>query len=775
MKTTPFSRRQFLAWCSALPVLSSQQENAFELPLSFKKILTDSSARYAEDAAPRLTDNFIKPHYRSPSPLSGILDKVDPAKDIYPSEATAAQINRILLTWREALMSSRTNWEVIGNSLASDFSGSSLKPAKETVRRNDVAFKILDLAFDSASALGKADFLAGLSARFSNVQFLWAEFKLTTVDSGASGLATTVRYDLVDTGEGYHRRQRVGSMKLAWQRGQNNEWQVTEWRLASETCSQSHAPIFEEITEEALGANDSFRRQLSHGVDYWRTILDGASGIDIYGNFGVAAGDIDGDGWDDLYICQPAGLPNRLYRNRGDGTFEDVTERAGVGVIDSSPSALFADIDNDGRQDLIVVRGNGPLLFLNQGDGTFRLKEDAFKFAQAAQGTFTGAALADYDRDGWLDIYFCLYSYYQGPDRYRYPLPYYSAENGPPNFLFHNNHDGTFIDVTRATGLHHNNNRFSFACGWCDYDGDGWPDLFVTNDGAYNFLFHNLHNGTFEEIGLPSGTASGADGQVYGNMAADFGDFDRDGKLDLFVTRYGRQPASLFWNQGHDEFVDLAYKTGLAAKTFWPVKWGTGFGDFDNDGWPDIFIASGNFSSLLDGLPDEPPYKEPLQLYRNDGGHSFQEIADASGLNAGPLQSRRGTAFGDVNNDGNLDVLVFNVAGPPSLFLNETKSRNHRILLHLIGAKSNKMAIGARVTVTTEDATQIDEVRGGGSYLSSNDTRVHFGVGKSTLIKNLEVRWPSGLTQNFQALSPDAIYEITEGQNIRKTAPLPAP
>jgi hypothetical protein len=205
------------------------------------------------------------------------------------------------------------------------------------------------------------------------------------------------------------------------------------------------------------------------------------------------------------------------------------------------------------------------------------------------------------------------------------------------------------------------------------------------------------------------------------------------------------------------------------------VKWGTGFGDFDNDGWPDILVASGNFSSLLDGLPDEPPYNEPLQLFRNQGDKTFQEIADASGLNEGPAQSRRGTAYGDVNNDGNLDVLVFNVAGPPSLFLNETKNQNHRILLRLIGVKSNKMAIGARVTVTTADATQVDEVRGGGSYLSSNDTRLHFGLGKSASIKTLDVRWPSGLVQSFKNLNADAIYEIVEGQQIRKVAPLPAP
>jgi hypothetical protein len=205
------------------------------------------------------------------------------------------------------------------------------------------------------------------------------------------------------------------------------------------------------------------------------------------------------------------------------------------------------------------------------------------------------------------------------------------------------------------------------------------------------------------------------------------------------------------------------------------VKWGTGFADFDNDGWPDILIACGNFSSLLDGLPDEPSYNEPLQLFRNEQGQSFQQIADQSGLNAGPAQSRRGTAFGDINSDGNLDAVVFNVAGPPSLFLNKTGNHNHRILLRLVGVKSNRMAIGARVTVTAAGTSQVDEVRGGGSYLSTNDTRLHFGLGKDTSIKNLEVRWPSGLVQNFQNVSSDRIYELTEGQPIRITASLPTP
>ena len=309
---------------------------------------------------------------------------------------------------------------------------------------------------------------------------------------------------------------------------------------------------------------------------------------------------------------------------------------------------------------------------------------------------------------------------------------------------------------------------------WGDYDNDGWPDLYVTNDSGWNFLYHNKHDGTFEEVGIPSGTGLGPFGQFYGNMAADFGDFDHDGKLDLFVTRFGNQPASLYWNRG-DFFTDIAVPAQIAPATFTPVKWGTGFADFDNDGWLDILVANGNFSSLMDTIPGEVRYAEPLLLFRNLGNRTFEEIAGPAGLNSGALRSRRGTAFGDINNDGKLDFAVFNASGPPSLFLNETRNSNHRVLFRLIGTKSNRAAIGARITVTTAQFTQINEVHGGGSYNSTNDTRLHFGLGGDATIKTVEVLWPSGLRQSFPDLPADAIYEITEGQPVHKVSNFPVP
>jgi len=515
--------------------------------------------------------------------------------------------------------------------------------------------------------------------------------------------------------------------------------------------------------------------------------------VDTMNGGGVALFDCNNDGKLDIAVVRDSSIERYLAGGdlmvtlyRQDGTknkthFTDVTASSGMLTKGWATGLAVADFDNDGLPDLYVTGYGHNVLYHNLGNCKF---EDVTAKAGVGGGGFSaGAAWADYDRDGNVDLFVARYvstdvHHLPDPKTTLYKGVLVELPDGMPgdtDLLYHNRGDGTFEEVSGKAGVSNPQKLHGMGVVWGDYDGDGWPDLFVTNDGAYNFLFHNLRNGAFEEIGLASGTASGEDGQVYGNMAADFGDFDRDGKLDLFITRYGRQPASLFRNQGNDEFIDVAYKTGISAKTFWPVKWGTGFGDFDNDGWPDLLIAAGNFSSLLDGLPDEPPYKEPLQLFKNEEGQSVQDVADQSGLNAGPAQSRRGTALGDVNNDGNLDVLVFNVAGPPSLFLNETRNHNHRILVRLVGVKSNRMAIGARVTVTTADAAQVDEVRAGGSYLSSNDTRLHFGLGRSTSIKNLEVRWPSGLVQSFQNLSPDAIYKITEGQPIQKQASLPAP
>jgi hypothetical protein len=516
--------------------------------------------------------------------------------------------------------------------------------------------------------------------------------------------------------------------------------------------------------------------------------------VETMGGGGVALLDCDNDGRLDIAVVNDSTIDRflaggdpmiTLYHQDGSGVnlhFTDITAAAGLTTRGWGMAIAVGDYDNDGLPDLYVTGYGHNVLYHNLGGCKF---EDVTERAGVKAGGFsTGAAWADYDRDGHLDLFVARYVH---ADLHHLPAPdprvdgYRSVilqmpdeMEGETDFLFRNRGDGTFEDVSQKAGVGNPGKLHGMGVVWGDYDNDGWPDLYVTNDGGTDYLYHNNGDGTFTDVGILSCTATGANGEIYGNMAADFGDFNRDGRLDLVTTRYSRQPVSLYRND-QIVFTDVAAESGLAQPTLAPVKWGVGFGDFDNDGWPDVLIASGNFSSLMDKLETEVKYREPLQLFRNIDGRRFEDIANKAGLNNGPLESRRGTALGDINNDGDLDIVVFNAAGPPSLFINETHNANHRVLFRLVGTKSNRMGIGARVTVFTRAMEQVDEVRGGGGYNSSNDTRLHFGLGQAATMDKIEVRWPSGLKQKFQNVSADAIYEINEEQGLRKLAPLPAP
>ncbi|HEX5410841.1 MAG TPA: CRTAC1 family protein [Terriglobia bacterium] len=516
--------------------------------------------------------------------------------------------------------------------------------------------------------------------------------------------------------------------------------------------------------------------------------------VETMGGGGIALLDCDNDGKLDLAVVNDSAVERYLrggdpmitlyHQDSGPGNlhFTDVTQSAGLTTRGWGMGIAAGDYDNDGLSDIYVTGYGHNVLYHNLGGCKF---EDVTEKAGLKIGGFSvGAAWADYDRDGHIDLFVARYVDF---DVYHLPTfdPRASGYGsflqlpgdlpGETDYLFRNRGDGTFEDVSQRAGVYDVPTLHGMGVVWGDYDNDGWPDLFVTNDGGPNFLYHNKHDGTFQELGLTSGTAVGTSGELFGNMAADFSDFNRDGKLGLVVSRYTKQHVGLYRNDGYSIFSEMATEARIDSPTMLPVKWGVGFGDFDNDGWPDILIANGNFSSLMDAVKDEVKYSEPILLLRNLGNRTFDEISDRAGLNDGPLKSRRGTAFGDVNNDGNLDVVIFNANGAPSLFLNETRNTNHRVLFRLVGTRSNRAAVGARVTVYSHQMTQIDEVRAGGSYNSTNDSRLHFGLGRDGVMSKVTVQWPSGVKQEFTNVAGDAIYGLVEGSALKRIAPLRPP
>ena len=507
---------------------------------------------------------------------------------------------------------------------------------------------------------------------------------------------------------------------------------------------------------------------------------------------GVAIFDCDNDGKPDILVVGDSTIEHYLQggdpmailyhqdtRQGGELHFTDVTTTAGLTTRGWGMGVAIGDFDNDGLPDIYVTGYGHNVLYHNLGGCKF---EDVTEHARVAAGGFSvGAAWADYDHDGQLDLFVSRYVHTDihhlpqpGSPSFNYkglPLEV-PAKEGETSLLFHNRGDGTFEDVSSKAGVDNSEKRRGMGVAWGDYDNDGWPDLFAANDMDANYLYRNKHDGTFEDVGMIAGVALDSAGLELGNMGGDFGDFDRDGKLDLVVTRFGNQPVSLYRNQAGKGFADANWDAKIGRASSPPVKWGVGFADFDNDGWPDIFVANGNISSKVDALPNEARYREPLQLFRNRGDRTFDEIAGEAGLNEGKLQSRRGVAFGDVNNDGNVDVVVYNVGAPPSLFLNETRNSNHRAIFKLIGGKSNRVAIGARVTVTTPTMTQVAEVTAGSGYLSSNDQLLHFGLGPDAKMEKVVVRWPSGNSDEFQDLPADSLYSIAEGGSIQEIAKL---
>ena len=471
-----------------------------------------------------------------------------------------------------------------------------------------------------------------------------------------------------------------------------------------------------------------------------------------------------------------------LYHQGANLKFTDITQSAGLARKGWGMGVAVADYDNDGHPDIYVTGYGGNALYHNLGKCKF---EDVTDKAGVAGGGFsTGAAWADYDGDGLVDLYVSRYVHFDvqnlplfGSDEKNCRFKGILVQCGPwgmvgeSDFLFHNRGDGTFEEVSRKSGAEDKNKYYGLGVIWGDYDNDGWPDLYVANDAGPNYLFHNKHNGTFEEIGMLSGIALSGDGQEQGSMGVDWGDYLHEGRLAMFITNFTEQPDTLYRDLGKDSFADVSWAAKLAQPTYPLVGWGTAFFDMDNDGWLDIFIANGHVYPQVDSIPGGAPYREPVQLFRNNRNGAFENVSSV--LADLPPESRRGAAFGDINNDGMVDVVVINVGSPPSLLLNTSSNTNHRVLVQLQGTKSNRMAIGARVTVKAGDLVQMNEVRAGGSYLSQNDPRLHFGLGQQSRMATVEVRWPSGSTEVLNDLPADFIYTIVEGRGIQNRTPLP--
>jgi hypothetical protein len=510
--------------------------------------------------------------------------------------------------------------------------------------------------------------------------------------------------------------------------------------------------------------------------------------IDTNGN-GAALFDYDNDNDLDVLIVNGSTRENItrggdpivvLYQNDGKGRFRDVTAGSGLATHRGwGMGSCVADYDNDGFQDVYVTAFGPNVLFRNSGKGTFT---DATGTAGVGHARWsTNCAFGDYDRDGDVDLYVANYvrfdeqtspkpgemsnCRYQGLDVFCGPV----GLAGEPDVLYRNNANGTFTDVTAPAGIR-DPGRYGFGVVFSDLNDDGWPDIFVANDSVPSFLFRNNRNGTFSEEGLVSGVALSGDGRAQAAMGADAGDYDGDGDLDLIVTTFAGDYNTLFENGGTGTFTDVTHLAGIGAAALPYLGWGVGFVDMDNDGRLDIFVANGHVYPAVDRQRRGTKFLQRKQLFHNRGNKRFQDVTDSS---AGGLlieKSSRGAAFGDYDNDGDIDVLVINMNDRPTLLRNETVSGNHWMTIRLEGTKSNRSGIGARVQVRSGGRTQVAEVRSGGSYLSHNDVRAHFGLGTATGADGIEIRWPSGVVDTAKGLAADRFYVAEEGRGVRPLA-----
>jgi hypothetical protein len=534
----------------------------------------------------------------------------------------------------------------------------------------------------------------------------------------------------------------------------------------AQSFAQAAQPTFTDIARDA---GITFKHVFSPEKKY---IVESMSG-------GVALIDYDNDGYLDIYLVNSLTVElaktngktrSALYHNNGDGTFTDVTDKAGVGDIGFGMGVAVGDYNNDGFDDLYVTCLGPNHLLKNNGNGTFT---DVTNKAGVGDPRWsTGAAFVDYDNDGRLDLFV---SNYVDFNLNRLPefgvgrtcqfkgVPVQCGPRGLPgagDSLYHNNGDGTFTDVSKKAGVSDENGYYGLGVICSDFDEDGLVDIFVANDSTPNFLYHNNGDGTFKEIAFTSGTAVNESGSEQGSMGISLGDYDHDGRLDLFITNFDDEYNILYHNDGKGSYSDVSFRANVAKVSLPYVGWGTGFLDYDNDGWVDLFVANGHV------YPQRDHYRQREFLHHNNHDGTFTEVAGQSGAALGEERVGRGVAVGDIDNDGDVDVVVNDLDGSPQLLRNDGGNAGNSLLVKLVGTKSNRDGIGARVKVVAGDLTQVDEVFSGGSYLSQNDLRLHFGFGQRTKVDLVEVRWPSGVVEKLTNVNVNKILTIKEGKGM---------
>ena len=500
---------------------------------------------------------------------------------------------------------------------------------------------------------------------------------------------------------------------------------------------------------------------------------------------GVAVFDYDNDGWPDILLVNGTtleGYPkkdsptNHLYRNNHDGTFADVTAAAGLVATGWGQGVCVGDYDNDGWEDLYITYYGSNRLYHNQ-NGAFSEVAQKSGVAGSGKAWGTGCAFVDYDRDGLLDL---VVANYVDFDLATTPAPGertscfwkgVAVMCGPrgladaKNILYHNKGDGKFEDVTVKAHIDQTSGHYAFSISTFDFDEDGWPDIYVACDSTPSILYHNNHDGTFTDVAVNAGAAFNDDGREQAGMGSTIGDYDGDGRLDIFKTNFSDDTSTLYHNNGDGTFSDATFPAGLGLYTKY-LGWGTMFFDFDNDGWPDLVLVNGHVYPEVDKYHLGSNYEEPRILYHNNGNGTFADISAQSGAGITTVSSSRGLAVGDLWNDGRVSVVISNMNAKPSLLVNGVRSPNHWVAFKTVGTKSNRDGIGARITMKAGKRTFVNEVRSGSSYDSNSDMRVHFGLGPTDKIDSVQVNWPSGLVESFSGLAADKIQILNEGAGL---------